>query len=125
LYFIFFSLVNQTFRIIQVKHFGINSIQSLIVMNRVVLLRVQPQFTSNCSIYLKINFISFSFRSLPFDTSTPRYVNLHGPLSCIVTTVHPQNPFNQIDNMSSTVNASLDSRSYFSLQDLPRRDYSK
>jgi hypothetical protein len=45
---------------------------------------------------------------------------MNGQLSRAVTTVIPQNPFNQMDISNSTTNASLDSRSHILIQDLPR-----
>lgn len=36
----------------------------------------------------------------------------------------PQNPFNQMDNMSKTVNASLDSRPFAVLRSLPGKKLS-
>lgn len=55
------------------------------------------------------------------DTSSPRYTGLHGSLSRIVTTVLPQNPYNQIDNTSKTVNSSIDSRPHVVLRQLPAK----
>lgn len=68
--------------------------------------------------------VIFLFRSLPLDYSSPRYSDLNGSLSRIVTTVMPQNPFNQMDNMSKTVNASLDSRPFAVLRSLPGKKLS-
>ena len=45
---------------------------------------------------------------------------MNGQLSRAVTTVIPQNPFNQMDVSNTTTNASLDSRSHILIQDLPR-----
>jgi hypothetical protein len=45
---------------------------------------------------------------------------MNGQLSRAVTTVIPQNPFNQMDISNTTTNASLDSRSHILIQDLPR-----
>ena len=44
---------------------------------------------------------------------------MNGQLSRAVTTVIPQNPFNQMDNSSTTTNASIDSRSHILIRDLP------
>jgi len=44
---------------------------------------------------------------------------MNGQLSRAVTTVIPQNPFNQMDINSTTTNASIDSRPQFLIQDLP------
>ncbi|CAF1293835.1 unnamed protein product [Rotaria magnacalcarata] len=57
-------------------------------------------------------------KSLPLDNSSYRHSDLNGSLSRIVTTVMPQNPFNQIDTSSTTVNASLDSRSHHAIRPL-------
>ena len=48
--------------------------------------------------------------------TSPRYSNMYGALSQSVTTVFPQNPFNQRDMHSETTNGSLDSRSFAKIQ---------
>ncbi len=63
----------------------------------------------------------YLIRSLPLDSSSYRHTGLHGQLSRIVTTVIPQNPFNQLDNGIKTVNASTDSRPHVILKPLPRK----
>ena len=65
--------------------------------------------------------LKFITRSLPLDNSSFRHSDLNGSLSRIVTTVMPQNPFNQIDASSKTVNASLDSRSHHVIRPLPAK----
>lgn len=60
------------------------------------------------------------FRPLPIDYATYRHTGMNGQLSRAVTTVIPQNPFNQMDISNTTTNASLDSRSHILIQDLPR-----
>jgi hypothetical protein len=45
---------------------------------------------------------------------------MNGQLSRAVTTVVPQNPFNQMENSNPTTNASIDSRPQFLIKDLPR-----
>lgn len=45
---------------------------------------------------------------------------MNGQLSRAVTTVIPQNPYNQMDISSTTTNTSIDSRPQFLIQDLPR-----
>lgn len=49
-----------------------------------------------------------------------RHADLNGQLSRAVTTVVPQNPFNKMDNVTSTTNASLDSLAHHLIRDLPR-----
>lgn len=46
---------------------------------------------------------------------------MNGQLSRAVTTVVPQNPFNQMTNPVATTNDSLDSRAQILIQQLPRR----
>jgi hypothetical protein len=53
------------------------------------------------------------------DYSPYRHSGVHGQLSRSVTTVLPQNPFNQIENTSSTINGSIDSRSHIVIRPLP------
>jgi len=60
------------------------------------------------------------FRPLPYDYATARRSDLNGQLSRAVTTVVPQNPFNQMENQTPTTNASLDSRPHVLIQSLPR-----
>jgi hypothetical protein len=60
------------------------------------------------------------FRPLSIDYASYRHSGLNGQLSRAVTTVIPQNPFNQMDVNSTTTNASLDSRSHFLIPQLPR-----
>ncbi|CAF1295446.1 unnamed protein product [Rotaria sp. Silwood1] len=60
-------------------------------------------------------------KSFPIDNSLYHHSDLHGPLSQIVTTVIPQNPFNQMDISSTTINASIDSRSHILIRQLPRK----
>ncbi|CAF4255657.1 unnamed protein product [Rotaria sp. Silwood2] len=58
-------------------------------------------------------------KPLPIDHASYRHSGLNGQLSRAVTTVIPQNPFNQMNITSTTVNASLDSRSHILIQNLP------
>ena len=60
-------------------------------------------------------------RSFPIDDLTYRHSGINGEFSRIVTTVMPQNSFNKIDKSNETINASLDSRPYIILQQLPRK----
>ena len=53
------------------------------------------------------------------DFTSYRHSGLHGQLSRSVTTVLPQNPFNKIENTSSTINGSIDSRSHIFIRPLP------
>ena len=61
-----------------------------------------------------------SFRPLPLEKAFNRHTDLNGQLSRAVTTVVPQNPFNQMANPTGTVNASLDSRAHALIPSLPR-----
>jgi hypothetical protein len=63
-------------------------------------------------------------RSLPIDSFSYRHTGLNGQLSRAVTTVFPQNPFNQMDNSSSTINSSVDSRPHIILRQLPTKNFS-
>ncbi|CAF4995838.1 unnamed protein product, partial [Rotaria sp. Silwood1] len=58
-------------------------------------------------------------KPLSIDYASYRHSGLNGQLSRAVTTVIPQNPFNQMDITSTTVNASLDSRPHILIQNLP------
>lgn len=53
------------------------------------------------------------------DSGT-RHADLNGQLSRAVTTVVPQNPFNKMDNINATTNASLDTLAHHLIRDLPR-----
>ncbi len=77
---------------------------------------ISPKLNSNLFFY-RIFVLS---RPLPVNNASYRHSDLNGQLSRAVTTVIPQNPFNQMDNRSTTANASLDSRSHVLIQDLPR-----
>lgn len=70
-------------------------------------------------------FFSSLFRPLPLDQNTfNRHADLNGQLSRAVTTVVPQNPFNQMSNPVPTTNDSLDSRAQILVQQLARRNAS-
>ncbi|CAF0998887.1 unnamed protein product [Rotaria sordida] len=58
-------------------------------------------------------------KPLQIDYASYRHSGLNGQLSRAVTTVIPQNPFNQMNINSTTVNASLDSRPHILIQNLP------
>jgi len=92
------------------------------MINQVMLIQQQQHFIS-LRFFSFIPGLTFLFRSLPIDSSAYRHTGLHGQLSRIVTTVLPQNPFNQIDNGSTTINASIDSRPHLLLRNLPSKSY--
>ena len=85
------------------------------------LIQRQPLFISTKLISSLHQSLSIYFsRPLAFDYGSARRSDLNGQLSRAVTTVLPQNPFNQMDIKSTTTNASLDSRPHVLLQTLPR-----
>ena len=92
---------------------------SLIMINPDNLIQLQRLFISTKTNLCLIS-ISLLFRPLPIDSGFSRRTDLNGQLSRAVTTVVPQNPFNQMDNTNTTTNASLDTRPHFLIQDLPR-----
>ncbi len=66
-----------------------------------------------------MKFICFS-RPHSIDNTSYRHATLNGQLSRAVTTVIPQNPYNQMDIISTTINGSLDPRSPILIKELPR-----
>ncbi|UJR36925.1 hypothetical protein I4U23_029637 [Adineta vaga] len=59
-------------------------------------------------------------KPLSVNEPTQRHTDLNGQLSRSVTTVLPQNPFNNMDITCTTTNGSLDTRSHIVIKDLPR-----